>query len=111
MSLPERLLWGQLRRKQTGLRFRKQHPAGPYVLDFYGPEAGLCIEIDGQSHDFGFRRDELRDRWLASQGVRTLRISATDVLRNLEGVVRYIVEEARAPSATLHVAAPPRGES
>ena len=111
MSLPERLLWGQLRRKQTGLRFRKQHPAGPYILDFYCHEAGLCIEIDGQSHDYIPRRDELRDRWLASQGVRTLRISATDVLRNLEGVVQYIVEEARTPSATLHVAAPPWGES
>ena len=97
MSLPERLLWGQLGRKQTGLKFRKQHPAGPYVLDFYCHEARLCVEIDGESHDFSAARDEQRDRWLASQGVRTLRIAATDVLHNLDGVVQHIVGEAKLP--------------
>ncbi len=111
MSLPERMLWRQLRLKQTGLKFRNQHPAGPYVLDCYCHEAKLCVEIDGQSHDFTAVRDERRDRWLSSQGVRTLRISARDVLRNLEGVVQYIVAEARAPSAALRAPAPPRGES
>ena len=110
MSLPERVLWRQLRLKQTGLKFRRQHPAGPYVLDFYCHEARLCIEIDGLTHDFTARHDERRDRWLASQGVRTLRISARDVLRNLEGVLRYIVAEARTPSVTLRVTAPPEGE-
>jgi very-short-patch-repair endonuclease len=111
MSLPERVLWGQLRLKRTGLRFRNQHPAGPYVLDFYCHEARLCVEIDGQSHDFTSAHDERRDRWLASQGVRTPRISAQDVLRNLEGVLQYIVAEARAPSDALRASAPPEGES
>jgi very-short-patch-repair endonuclease len=110
MSLPERVLWRRLRLKQTGLRFRKQHPAGPYVLDFYCHEAKLCVEIDGESHDFTAMRDERRDRWLASQGVRTLRVSAQDVLRNLEGVLQYIVAEAGAPSVTLRVTAHPEGE-
>ena len=110
MSLPERVLWRQLRLKQTGLKFRKQHPAGLYILDFYCHEPRLCVEIDGQSHDFTAARDERRDRWLASQGVRTLRVSAQDVLRNLEGVLQYIVVEARAPSVTLRVTSPPEGE-
>ena len=110
MSLPERVLWGQLRLKRTGLRFRNQHPAGPYVLDFYCYEAKLCVEIDGQSHDFTSARDERRDRWLALQGVRTLRVSARDVLRNLDGVVRYIVAEALTPSDALRASAPPEGE-
>ena len=110
MSLPERVLWRQLRLKQTGLRFRKQHPAGPYVLDFYCHEARLCVEIDGQSHDFTSAHDGRRDRWLASQGVRTLRIAARDVLRNLDGVVQYIVAEAQAPSDALRASAPPNGE-
>lgn len=110
MSLPERVLWRQLRLKRTGLRFRKQHPAGPYVLDFYCHEARLCVEIDGQSHDFTSAHDERRDRWLASQGVRTLRIAARDVLRNLDGVVQYIVAEAQAPSDALRASAPPEGE-
>ena len=110
MSLPERVLWRQLRLKQTGLRFRKQHPAGPYVLDFYCHEARLCIEIDGQSHDFTAACDERRDRWLASQGVRTVRVSARDVLRNLDGVVQYILAEAQTPSDALRASAPPEGE-
>ena len=110
MSLPERVLWRQLRLKQTGLKFRKQHPARPYVLDFYCHEAKLCVDIDGQSHDFRAARDERRDRWLASQGVRTLRVSARDVLRNLQGVLQYIVAEAQAPSVTLRVTSPPEGE-
>jgi very-short-patch-repair endonuclease len=111
MSLPERILWRQLRLKQTGLRFRKQHPAGPYVLDFYCHEMKFCVEIDGRGHDFTSARDERRDRWLASQGVRTLRVSARDVLRNLQGVVDHIVAEARTPSDALRASAPPEGES
>jgi len=95
---------------QTGLRFRRQHPAGCYVLDFYCPSAGLCIEIDGASHDSTARRDKERDRWLAERGVRTLRIAARDVLANLEGVAQYVVQEARAPSAALRAPPPPEGE-
>jgi len=110
MSLPERVLWRQLRRKQTGLRFRKQHPAGLYVLDFYCHEAKLCIEIDGAGHDFTSSRDQRRDRWLAAKGVRTLRIPAMDVLRNLDGVIQHIIAEAKAPSAMLRMAPPPEGE-
>ena len=72
--------------------------------------ARLCVEIDGQSHDFTSAHDERRDRWLASQGVRTLRISAQDVLRNLDGVLQYIVSEARAPSDAPRASAPPEGE-
>ena len=52
MSLPARLLWGALRRKQTELRFRRQHPAGPYVLDFYCDSLKLCVEMDDRSQDF-----------------------------------------------------------
>ena len=50
MTKPERLLWWALRRKQTGFHFRRQHPAGPYVLDFYCDTARLCVEADGVSH-------------------------------------------------------------
>ena len=110
MSLPERLLWDQLRGKRTGLRFRRQHPAGPYVLDFYCDGAKLCVEVDGESHDFTAARDERRDAWLRTRGVRTLRIAAGDVLGNLEGVIAYIVTEAQAPSDALRAPPPPAGE-
>ena len=97
MSLPERLLWAALRRKQTGLRFRKQHPAGPYVLDFYCDSAKLCVEVDGESHDFTARHDRARDLWLAARGVKTLRVPARDVLDDVDAVVRYISAVAGPP--------------
>ena len=95
MSLPERLLWRELRRKQTGFKFRKQHPAGDYSLDFACLEAKLAIEVDGEAHDRGTNpaRDEARDEWLANQGFRTLRIPAREVLADLDAVVTYIVTE------------------
>jgi very-short-patch-repair endonuclease len=56
LSLPEKLLWVRLRRREPGLpRFRRQHPIGPFVLDFYCSDARLDIEIDGQSHGMGDR--------------------------------------------------------
>src|SRR3990167_1104689 len=86
MSLPEVLLWRQLRgRRLEGLRFRRQHPLGPFILDFYCAEAKLAVEVDGASHHVGSRpeRDAYRDRWLAESGVRTLRLPASYVLSDL----------------------------
>lgn len=96
MTPPEIGLWLALRRNLEGLRFRKQHSAGDYVLDFYCAPALLAIEVDGEAHARGDRpaRDAVRDAWLASQGVRVLRYPASDVLTNLEGVVRQIIEVA-----------------
>ena len=62
MSLPEVLLWQALRRQQTGMRFRRQHPAGPYILDFYCDAAKLCVEVDGESHAFRMGHDRARDQ-------------------------------------------------
>ncbi|NNC73690.1 MAG: endonuclease domain-containing protein [Sphingomonadaceae bacterium] len=97
MSLPEALLWRELRKRPGELKFRRQHPAGNYILDFYCGEAKLAIEIDGESHNRGDQpdRDAKRDGWLANQDIRVLRFPASDVLNNLEGVVRNIVEVAR----------------
>jgi very-short-patch-repair endonuclease len=103
LSLPEVLLWQQLRRKQMGLHWRKQHPAGPYDLDFYCDRAKLCVEVNGEAHDCGDRprTDASRDRWLANQGIMTVRVAAAEVLRNLEGVLLFIEAHARE-RAPLH---------
>jgi len=92
MSLPEVLLWQELRKRPGGMRFRHQHPAGPYVLDFFCAKHRLAVEVDGEAHGCGERqeRDAVRDAWLGAQGVRVLRVPAVEVLSDLEGVVRHI---------------------
>src|ERR1051326_3471156 len=91
MSLPEALLWRELRKRPAGLKFRRQHPAGPFVLDFFCADKKLAVEIDGEAHERGNRpeRDAVRDAWVLANGVRTCRIPAKDVLANVDGVVRY----------------------
>jgi very-short-patch-repair endonuclease len=98
MSFPEVLLWQQLRKKPDGLQFRRQHPAGPYILDFFCATSNLAIEIDGEAHSRGDRpqRDAVRDQWLRDQGIRVMRIPAIDVLKNLDGVLQFI-------AAAVHV--------
>lgn len=93
MSLPELLLWRELRLAPDGLRFRKQHAADDYVLDFFCARANLAIEIDGQSHDMGQRpaHDAARDAWLLEKRIDTLRIPARDVLADPHGVAESIV--------------------
>jgi very-short-patch-repair endonuclease len=113
MSLPEGLLWRALRGKRLAdLRFRRQHPIGPYILDFYCPMHRLCVEVDGAGHDFLERalRDERRDAWLNDQGIRVVRFRAADVLdeRNLDNVAAAILIAARVPSTALRAVPLPR---
>lgn len=109
LSLPEVLLWRQLRKRPAGLRFRRQHPAGPYILDFFCAELAVAVEVDGEAHARGNRpeRDEQRDVWLRRQGVRVLRIAAREVLSDLDAVVRHIVVVARGDYPSTGFAGPP----
>ncbi|MDP1739191.1 MAG: endonuclease domain-containing protein [Caulobacter sp.] len=98
MSAPEVLLWTGLKDSNVdGLKFRRQHPIGPYVLDFYCPEADLAIEVDGQGHNHEIQaaKDERRDAWLEEQGIRTLRIPARAILGDLQDVLHMIFRAAR----------------
>lgn len=100
MMLPEVILWTQLRKRGTdGQRWRRQHPVGAYVLDFYCTEARLAVEVDGAAHDVAIRalRDERRDAWLREQAIEVLRFAATEILRDreLEDVLRTIADRAK----------------
>ncbi|MBN2972205.1 DUF559 domain-containing protein [Roseomonas aeriglobus] len=110
MSLPEVLLWRTLKTRPNGLKFRKQHPAGVYILDFYCPAAKLAIEVDGAHHGLKHQatKDAARDHWLASWNVRTLRIPATAILDDVAAVVAHIVAHA-SPDQPLHRPAAPGG--
>ena len=106
MTLPEVLLWRDLRRRRLdGLLFRRQHPFGPYILDFFCPEHGLAVEVDGAAHDGASRaaRDERRDIWLSRQGVRVLRLRAADVLSDAARV-DVLATVAAAASPVLRTA-------
>ena len=96
MTLPEVLLWQAFRQRPDGLKFRKQRPAGDYVLDFYCPSARLAIEVDGAAHDGATRvdRDVRRDAWLEAWGVRVLRIPAAVILADVANAVTTIVAAA-----------------
>jgi len=97
MTEPEVLLWTRLRgRDPERPRFRRQHPIGSIILDFYCHAARLDVEIDGATHwdDDALARDAARDRWLESQGICVLRIPASRVYANLGGTVDWIVGRA-----------------
>jgi very-short-patch-repair endonuclease len=88
-----------LRGKQIGLRFRREHPIGPYVVDFYCAAAKLCVEVDGPVHDDPSKdRDATRDAWLSSQGFLVLRFSSTDVEESPAQVIARIKQAAPPPS-------------
>jgi very-short-patch-repair endonuclease len=97
MTRPEVVLWINLKgRGLEGLKFRRQHPLGPYILDFYCCAARLCVEVDGAGHGFGNRprKDQFRDAWLKSVGVRTLRLSAATILDDADVALRMILAAA-----------------
>ncbi|WP_066801005.1 endonuclease domain-containing protein [Sphingomonas soli] len=109
MSLPEALLWRELRRRPAGHKFRRQHPAGRFVLDFYCAKARLAIEVDGEIHARGNQpeRDATRDAWLRAQGVGICRIPAREVLEDMDAVIRHIIEAARGPYPSTASGGPP----
>jgi len=109
MTEAEQRLWARLRRGQIAdTWFRRQHPMGSYVLDFYCPALRLAIELDGGQHgmDAGLRSDKRRDAWLAKRGVTVLRFWNNEITGNIEGVLTRILESMtalrdRTPSLTL----------
>jgi very-short-patch-repair endonuclease len=85
-------LWQKLRNRQLGVDFRRQHPVGNFVLDFFAPALRLAIELDGGQHgeQQATMRDERRTHWLAERGVTMLRFWNSDVTQNLSGVLEAI---------------------
>ena len=92
MSVPEAMLWRELRKRPGGFKFRRQHLAGRFILDFYCHVARLAIEVDGTAHDGAqaVRRDRRRSEWLRSQGVGTTRIPAPLILKDMQSVISRI---------------------
>jgi very-short-patch-repair endonuclease len=105
----EQRLWFRLgSRRLAGAKFRRQSPIGPYVVDFFCADANLVVEVDGGGHaeHKEIARDLQRTRGLEARGLRVLRFWNTDVLQNLDAVLKTIVDALEAP----HPDPLPRGE-
>ncbi len=94
----EQFLWSLLRKEQLGVKFRRQHPLEPYILDFYCLEAKLAIELDGGQHNEDAARvyDDVRSEALKREGISVLRFWNHEVFQNTEGVLIRIVERIEA---------------
>ena len=86
----ERRLWIRLRRHQLGVQFRRQHPIGPYIVDFCCVERMLIVELDGGQHEDRRAQDAARTQWLGEQGFRVLRFSDHEALMETEAVLTEI---------------------
>jgi very-short-patch-repair endonuclease len=104
MTLAETILWGSLRGRGVGAKFRRQVPIGPYVGDFVCVSAKLIVELDGPPHQKSEQQahDERRDRWLEANGWRVLRVSNDLVIGGSELVlqeIRNAIVAASSPSS------------
>jgi len=86
---PERVLWSLLRdRRLGGVKFRRQHTVGPYIVDFYCPAHRVVVELDGRSHDDRGLEDRQRQHYLESVvGLKVFRVGNDDVLHDPDGLV------------------------
>lgn len=91
-SLPEVLLWQNLKKSAFGVQFHRQVPMLKYIVDFYCHEIGLAIEIDGNSHDHSFLYDAKRQGELEAYGVKFLRFSNDEVKNNMFSILLVIEE-------------------
>ena len=92
-TLAEKLLWSRIKaRRLNGWKFRRQHPFGSFILDFYCHEKKLVIELDGGYHDYYLSReqDKERDKILKKHNIKVLRFKNDEVLHGLEAVLQTI---------------------
>ena len=95
MTDAERYLWIKLRLGQLkGCHFYRQKPIGEYIVDFFCPKAKLVIEVDGSQHfsDETTEYDRIRDEFMRSLGLKVLRVTNTEVLKNTKGSIESIIE-------------------
>ena len=104
MTDAERALWSKLRRKQiNGRIFYRQKNIGNYIVDFFCPGLKLVVDLDGGQHYTveGRAKDSSRDKYLVNLGLKVLRFSDRDVLKDMEGVLTVLYEHTKIPPAPL----------
>ena len=96
-TYPERVLWGRIRNcGLAGMKFRRQHPIAPFVVDFFYWDKRLIVEVDGDSHDADqYEYDMRRQSLLEGQGLKVLRVTNDDVLQAIDSVLDGILKGRR----------------
>ena len=90
----EKKLWRCLRDRQLGgLKFRRQHPLGPFIADFFCAEVGLAVELDGDSHGERERYDARRTSYLERDGHHIIRFVNDDVFWHTDSVLQALFDE------------------
>lgn len=96
MTEAERILWACLSKKQlNGARFRKQHPIGDYIADFYCHEYRLVVEVDGGVHQQRKEYDANRSHEMSTVGIRVIRFSNEEIIFDLESVLLKLKGELK----------------
>ena len=88
----EKLLWDELKENKTGVRFKSQHPANSFILDFYCHDLQLAIELDGEIHNFQKEQDQTRTEELNRHGILIVRFTNHQVINNLKDVLSRVSE-------------------
>jgi very-short-patch-repair endonuclease len=98
----ETRLWMRLRDRQLcGAKFRRQHPLGPYIVDFCCPDRGLIVELDGGQHAEQASSDQVRTDFLEADGYRVVRFWNHDVLDQMDAILEEIVRLLSDPHPSL----------
>lgn len=97
MTMQEKILWAHLNNNALGVRFRRQVPFGPFILDFMCVTKRLAIELDGNQHfePMAVEYDKARDEYLQSNSIKVIRFRNTEIHKNLEGVLSIIWKEIK----------------
>jgi very-short-patch-repair endonuclease len=101
----EATLWHVLRNRQTGYKFRRQHPIASFIIDFYCAEAKLLIEIDGESHleTSQLKYDAARTEYLETLGYKVIRYTNSDIRYNIQAVADEILRTVENRIAQLKI--------
>ena len=93
LTFSEKKLWNFLRREALSVRFRRQFSIGEYIVDFYSPKINLVIELDGSQHHTkeGVEYDKIRENYMNSLGIVTIRFKNEDVKENIDSILKKII--------------------
>ena len=112
MTDAEKLLWQHLRNRQLqGCKFRRQHPVGPYIVDFICLDKMLVIELDGGQHAMTIDYDKKRTRYLEANGYTVMRFWNNEILQHQDSVLTLVLNEITSTSPSPQPSPQGRGSA